>query len=907
MSFSLPQVWVLLVPLGLFLWKWGQRPGPPMALRWGLLVLVLGALSGPEWTLRHAGSDVVVVVDRSRSMPADAGRVATETVGLLESQRRPGDRVGVIAFGREARVEQPLSERGHFGGFTRPVDAEASDLSAALDAAGALIPPGRSGRVLVLSDGRATGADARGAARRLAARGLAVDFRQVAREDVPLDLAVLSLDTPASVTAHEPFQMTGVVRATAPVTGKVRLERNGRVLLEGPFDFRVGPNLLPFRDLVDAPGLVSYRLRVEAPGDGVVENDVGQAVLRVEGPPRVLLLTDQPEGTLAQALRSAGLTLEVRAPFALTLEALEGVGALVLENVDANRLGEPGLRAVASYVEVAGGGLVMTGGRASFSEGGYRRSPVEPLLPVSLEMREEQRRIDLAMSVLMDCSCSMGARVPDGRTKMELAAEGVVGALTLLNPKDEASVAMVDTDVHSLFPMSPVEEGLPLDQVARGFSGGGGIYVGTALREGRKQVLRSTKATRHVLLFSDAADSEAPADYLETISELRRQKVTVSVIGLGSEKDSDAALLREIADKGGGRMYFAEDAASLPRIFSQETLTVARATFVDTPTSLEAAPDLPLLGRLPALGLPQVGGYNLAYLKPRASVALRTLDDNAAPVLALWPRGAGRAVAFLSEVDGEYTGELRTWSGLRGTLEGMVRWAMGGTGEGETAVARSERRGDRLRVSLDFAPGEALPGALPSLVLLPGDGRSAPVELPMRWEDEDRMAAEYTLPGSGTWHPVVKLGTRVLRAPPVTLPYAPEFEPGSNKEGLEVLHGVAAVGGGVERLSLTGLFAQAPESEGRVALAPWLVGLALAALLAEVAVRRFLSGPRLRRVRTPSPALVTPARVAPTPVAPASSTAPGQDAPPPEPPAKAPDVDSALEAARARARRRLGR
>jgi Mg-chelatase subunit ChlD/uncharacterized membrane protein len=911
MNFSLPQALVLLVPLGLFLWKRGQRPGPPMALRWTLLVLVVGALAGPEWVLRHAGSDVVVVVDRSRSMPAEAGRMASELVGLLESQRRTGDRVGVLSYGREARVEQPLSETGRFGGFTRPVDAEASELSAALDAAGALIPPGRTGRVLVVSDGRATGADARGAARRLAARGIPVDFRQVAREDSPLDLAVLSLDVPAAVTAREPFQMTGVVRATAPMTGTVRLERNGRVLVKGPFDFRAGPNLLPFRDLVDEPGLVAYRLTVEAPGDGVLENDVGQAVLRVEGPPRVLLLTDQPEGTLAGALRSAGLVLDVRAPFPVTLDALDGVGAVVLENVDANRLGEPGLHALASYVEQAGGGLVMTGGRASFGEGGYRRSPVEPLLPVSLEMREEQRRTALAMSVLMDCSCSMGVGVPDGRTKMEVAAEGVVGALTLLNEKDEVSVHMVDTEVHEIFPMSPVERGLPLDEVSRGFSGGGGIFVGEALREGREQILGSDKATRHVLLFSDAADSEEPDDYLKTLAELRREKVTVSVIGLGSEKDVDADLLKEIAAKGGGRIYFAEDATSLPRIFSQETIAVARATFVDEPVSLEAAPDLPLLGKLPALGLPQVGGYNLTYLRPRASVALRTLDDNAAPVLALWPRGAGRVVALMAEVDGEFTGELRTWSGLRAALEGMVRWAMEGAGEAGEAVARSERRGNLLRVTLDFAPGEALPGALPSLVLLPGDGRGTPVEVPMRWEDEDRVAAEYTLPGSGTWHPVVKLGTRVLRAPPVALPYAPEFEPGNAQEGLEVLRGVAGVGGGVERLSMAGLFADAPESEGRVALAPWLVGLAVAALLAEVAVRRFLSAPRPRRTVVSSPATAAAAVPGPSPARNAPEAGRTPEAPveakPSEAPAKEAGVDSALEAARERARRRLKR
>jgi hypothetical protein len=597
---------------------------------------------------------------------------------------------------------------------------------------------------------------------------------------------------------------------------------------------------------------------------------------------------------------------------------------VVLENVDANSLGEPGLNALAAYVEQAGGGLVMTGGRDSFGQGGYRRSPLEPVLPVSLELREEQRRTALAMSVLMDCSCSMGVTVPDGRTKMEVAAEGVVGALTLLNQNDEASVDMIDTESHEIFPMSPVSEGLPLDKVARGFSGGGGIYVGEALREGKHQILQSDKATRHVLLFSDAADSEEADDYKATISELRAQHVTVSVIGLGTPKDSDAKLLQEVAALGGGRIYFAQDAMSLPRIFSQETITVARSAFVDVPTSMEAAPDLQLLGKLPTQGLPQAGGYNLTYLKPRANVALRTLDENAAPLLAMWPRGAGRSVAFMGEVDGQFSGELRQWSGLRAALESMVRWSMegGGKPEGE-AVARSERRGNQLRVTLDLAPGEPMPTALPTLVVLPGDGSAAPVELPMRWEDDDRLAAEYPLPGRGTWYPVVKLGNRVLRAPPVALPYAPEFEPGSPKEGKELLLGVAVVGGGVERLSMAGVFAEAPVSEGRVALAPWLVGFAVLLLLAEVVVRRFFSTPRLRKPAVAKAArpveahalagaaspggVSTPvwSREEPRTAAQASSGSEESEQPPADKPAG--NVDSALEAARARSRRRLGR
>jgi predicted lipid-binding transport protein (Tim44 family) len=197
----------------------------------------------------------------------------------------------------------------------------------------------------------------------------------------------------------------------------------------------------------------------------------------------------------------------------------------------------------------------------------------------------------------------------------------------------------------------------------------------------------------------------------------------------------------------------------------------------------------------------------------------------------------------------------------------------------------------------------------------------------MRWEDEDRMVAEYVLPGSGTWHPVVRLGARVLRAPPVALPYAPEFEPGSAKEGAELLRAVAAVGGGMERLSMVGLFAAAPVSEGRVALAPFLVGLALALLLAEVVIRRFLSTPRVRArkvapaavLATPSGAVMTtspggmatPARASAPEAKPQAAQEPGAaPAGGTETPASGAQdggVDSALEAARARARRRLDR
>ncbi|MFN7134760.1 MAG: VWA domain-containing protein, partial [Myxococcales bacterium] len=219
------------------------------------------------------------------------------------------------------------------------------------------------------------------------------------------------------------------------------------------------------------------------------------------------------------------------------------------------------MRVLATSVEERGGGLLITGGPSSFGQGGYHRSPLDPLLPVSMELRPEQRRGSLAMVIAMDRSGSMAAPTADGRTKMALAAEGAVAALQLLGPGDEAGVWVVDEKAHRIVELMPIED-VPLGKVASITSQGGGIYVYEALEATAFEIDQSRKATRHIVLFSDAADSEEPGAYQQLLADLAKKKITVSVIGLGRQSDSDGALLEDIARRGGGRIYFTRPAAA---------------------------------------------------------------------------------------------------------------------------------------------------------------------------------------------------------------------------------------------------------------------------------------------------------------------------------------------------------
>ena len=61
---------------------------------------------------------------------------------------------------------------------------------------------------------------------------------------------------------------------------------------------------------------------------------------------------------------------------------------------------------------------------------------------------------------------------------------------------------------------------------------------------------------------------------------MTRAGATVSVIALGTEKSQDADLLKEIAELGQGRIFFCDRPGDIPDIFTQETISVARAAFL---------------------------------------------------------------------------------------------------------------------------------------------------------------------------------------------------------------------------------------------------------------------------------------------------------------------------------------
>ena len=850
-SFLFPELLLLIVPL-FILYKWrGRTAGLGGFVRIVILLAIVLIAAVPLAPIGGAGADIIVVADRSQSMPADSGSRALELITMLEQRRGPGDRVGIVTYGREPRIERLPEEFGAANGFIQEIDRDGSDLGDAIGLAASLIPRERRGRLIVLSDGEANGAPPDAAAHEAAARGLPIDFRLFGRGE-SADLAVESLDLPAVVDEREPFQFTAWVRTDRTVAADAILRRDGIVVARSTRTFLPGATQLTFRDLIDRPGVARYRLELEAPADRIPENNIGEGAIRVEAPAALLLVTGhgRPDN-MARALSAGKLRVDTIAPSAMPgdLAGLLAYHGVILENVSVSQVGPQALSTLARYVTDLGGGLLLTGGASSFGVGGYFKSALDPYLPVSMEIKNEHRKLSLAMAVVLDRSGSMAAPAGDGRTKMDLANLGTCAAIDTLGPYDEVGVIAVDSAAHVVSPLtSASEKDRICNDVRRIQSMGGGIFTYTALVTAATMVQESAKGTRHIVLFADAADAEEPGEYQRLLDRLKPLGITVSVIGLGSETDSDAAFLKDVAARGQGRIYFAATAADVPRLFAQEAITVARSSFVTDPTVTRTLPDMVLLGELPASAFPALDGYNLTYLRPGATVGVVTTDEYHAPVLAFWHRGLGRVAALTAEVDGQYSNRLNAWKDFQSFSVGLGRWLLGGDPP-SGVQATIERRGGQGIVRIELDPSRARGGAddvraATATIVSPDERSGAPsTKLTLAWVGEDTLEARFAMKKAGLYLGAVSLGNgAVLPLAPISLPYSPEFEPRTDpREGRQTLLEIARITGGMERTTWDDAFTAIPSRNRQIRDLVWPLTLTLLLLhIIEIGGRRLL-------------------------------------------------------------------
>ena len=684
-------LWLLLPVAGIVVVGWlgasrtlsrGRRVAS-LVIRLVLVACLVLSLAGARLVLPADRLSVVFLLDASASM-LDATREelvswARDAVEVMPE----GDAAGVVVFGGTALVDRlPSNVRELSDPGSRPV-AGATDVAAAVRLASAIMPAGTQQRLVLLSDGNDTSGEAEEAIAAAAARGLRLDVVLPA-EAAAAEAMVDALDAPPGARVGETIDLSVRLRSTVATAATLRLLADGETVATREIDLEPGITTIPFGVTAEEAGFHVFRAVLEPDDDRFAENNAADAYVLVTGEPQVLVATDDGEraADLVASLTDGSLAVTVVASTGVpsSLTTLAGYDAIVLDNVEADALGETTMASLQVYVRDLGRGLVMLGGRDSFGAGGYLDTPLEQTLPVYMDVRDRDRTPEVAMVAVIDqsgsmadCHCTGDSRDnanPSGTRgfeKVDIAKEAILRAAEALAPTDQLGVVGFNENAHWAVRTGPIDFGALGDGLDFGADGNTNIYAG--LKAAYDDLVTNPASLRHIILITDGWSTSGAYD--ELLDDMKAAGITLSTIGTGG---GSGQILRRLAEASGGRYYDAGDATTIPDIFVRETIRTAGEQVVEE--AFQPIPSAPseILDGLDAGRLPQLLGYNATTAKGSATVALLTARED--PLLAQWQYGLGRAVAWTSDARQQWAAP---WIGTAefGTLTAQpVAWTL---------------------------------------------------------------------------------------------------------------------------------------------------------------------------------------------------------------------------------------
>jgi uncharacterized membrane protein len=848
---------ILALAVIVVIWRLFPPPLPPrrarlsLGLRTLIVLLLTASLAGFQVQTTPSKQSLLVAADLSASVQSALDSEAAMVRRILQ-QRRGDDRAGVVSFGRDPQVEVNLGKDPQFGEFQSQPNPHYTDLAAALQLGGSILPDDSRRHIVLISDGRGNLGDAVGEARLLRAEGVRVDTVAL---PVPLgaEVYVDRLDAPQTLTQGQQADAQALVVSNTTTHATARWYLDRTLISTTALDLVPGEITIKQTVKPTQPGFHAVRLVIDPVRDTYAENNLGEALVQIVGPPRVLLVENTlgEAASLESALRSTGIGTAVVTPAQLPRSAadLAAYQAVVLVNIPASSLGAEGMALLQASVRDLGMGLVVIGGSDSYGPGGYAGTALETTLPVQIQLPQDMQKPPVAVMLALESTESM-----QGDQVLRGAAESVVDQLT---PRDLVGVTGGNMGA-VVVPLGPLTDKAAIKRKIETMSLGDPPSYTPDLNAADQALSKATAAIKHVILFGDG---DALDNYQPVITTMHAHGITVSTVAIASNA-SDASMMQSMAGWGHGRFYQSNSLADVPQIFLKETREALKPWIVEGRIAPQLASLADVIPGVPLDSFPTLTGYVATTPRAAADVVLKSPQGD--PLLATWQYGLGRVMAWTSDAQGRWTAGLLQWSSANRFFGDIVHASLPQPGDPALQV-ETRVQGDHTHLLVTAPPTS---GATVTVKALTPDLVDTSLILsstgPGRFEGDlpTDQVGSYLLHISESAGGVVRHTTTTG----LVVPYSPEYR--DLGTDVATLKAIAQAGGGVLLSDVSQAF-RVPVPSVRAALAIGELLLVLAILLfpIDVAVRRLIfrledmPAWRAAVARRPTPAIPAEATV----------------------------------------------
>lgn len=653
--------------------SWSTRAGLAAACRLLAISCAAVAIAGPHVRHERPAESLLAFLDISSSVTTQQGEQLLTNARLLA--RALEVPLSVVPFAKSVALTPLATTSGDSFSAIRQnaesLDLGATDLEALISSPLTATAP----VALILSDGyETTGAVRAGSS---GSRQLALFPLTAPGESSDNTIAISQLHAPLTVKAQKSVDVRATITNSGQTAqaGTLEVTHGDRVILSKNVTIPAGNDLSlaaqsdpALEGLRTVQATFSWR---DATGEHFSTRTIW---LSGEKRDKVLLLSGSPEDDrfLSQILQSQ--SYQLRSETAQSLSGSLGepndYRVVVLNNIAAPQIPERFLFSLGRFVR-SGGALVTIGGNQSYGLGRYIGSPLEEILPVRLvPPRQEKKRLNVAVSLVVDKSRSMAT---DSRLEFAKSAAGEV--VRSLKDDDYIGVIGFDDVPFIALPMSQVStvRDSALNRISRLYPTSR-TNLFPALDEARRGLSSVNAGRKHVIILTDGKLPDPGPYYFELIKQMRFLGITVSTVMVGN--DADDGFLAQMAQAGGGAFYQTDDPSNLPKVFlSDVRVATGERTLKEEPEiAVREGPDHGVSTTLTSF--PPLRGFVQTLPRDSASTELVVSDSEGTyPLLASWPVGEGRSIAFTSDANGRWSSQWMRWSRIQEFWSDLVESA----------------------------------------------------------------------------------------------------------------------------------------------------------------------------------------------------------------------------------------
>jgi Ca-activated chloride channel homolog len=332
--------------------------------------------------------------------------------------------------------------------------------------------------------------------------------------------------------------------------------------------------------------------------------------------------------------------------------------------------------------------------------------------------------------------------------KMKLAKEAAAATASLLGSRDLIGVVGFDHRPKVVVELTYAANRSRISNLIHKIYASGGTDIVSALDAANNMLCEARAKVKHMILLSDG---QSGRDRLEDVLQESSQcGISISVVGVGS--DVDKGMMELIKERGQGRSYYTTNPHDLPKIFTKEASKVSRPPLVDEPIKVKVVKHVHFLKGINMEKAPYLLGYVPVKAKKQAEVILSS-DLFGEPILARWNVGAGKAIAFTSDIKPRWARQwIESWgSGFQKFWVNLIRDSI--------RVRRLEdysmtvtRNDHKIKVVVDAISRDSKwRNLMESKLTINKFGSGKKLFYDLKQSAPGRYTAEINLPGHGTY------------------------------------------------------------------------------------------------------------------------------------------------------------